>query len=879
MATLNLISNNPFRILGVYVNSKVKDIVANSNKAKAYAQVNKTVSFPSDFDKWLTPIERSITNINTATSNISQTNDKIKFAFFWFANANSLDDIALEHLSKGNVEKAKDIFSKKQTYSSLLNVGIISLIEGDYKAAINNYSILIHEYHFRKDFIDAVCGNQGRYTEDELVELFYETLFEVLSASEVLRDISENHQDYETIRQKAISHPISIINSELSVSKNADRSAVSQLLAGTQLMENTKQALHTLKEIIGKEEQYQLVADGIAKQILQCSINYYNNSDDFNSARKAYVLQRYAYSIAVGQRTKERCKDNVEILQETIEALPPEELQTEVQIIYTKLSAFRKQQRSIANAIDLIKDCSPYLAAIKAHQGSNGSYYRRISTQVEEMALGCTINVVNSSLKKFEDGDNFEKYMAIASLKSTLKEAWKATLYMGVLEIEEEAKKRYMAQRQSLKSILSQVDISTSDIPFSFKLETEQELFDACKTKADYKDYIARFPKGKFTAAAKRKIHKIELEEVAEMRQLLAAITAAKSFSEAIALYAKVKDTTTKYKLDDKCFELCTSTSHYRKYLQTFGNQALHTTEANKHIKDTSTKQRIGCAVIMIMIIIISILFIKSYVKQQEDAAFRELQNNPSTEGCATFLSLHSMSVHREEVFRIYYYCADNDGVLSLNELAEDYPNSEWGQKAAEKVQLLCDSLYQVADKINTIEAWKAFQDSVPVSYYSNSYDKIERIEKKAWSTDAKAWSQARKENTLSAYEKYLELYPNGTHRRAADKKVIDMQVASVYAGAHGELPPMEQTGYGSGIYSRVTIDNSTSYTLTLLYSGPDSKRLVIAPNQSSSLSLKNGTYLIAASVNASSVRNYAGSETLRGGNYSATYYISTSIY
>lgn len=62
--------------------------------------------------------------------------------------------------------------------------------------------------------------------------------------------------------------------------------------------------------------QYQMIADNLAKQILQCGINYYNNTDEDEYVKIdiAYDLQSYAYSIAIGKLTKDRCKENIEIL-------------------------------------------------------------------------------------------------------------------------------------------------------------------------------------------------------------------------------------------------------------------------------------------------------------------------------------------------------------------------------------------------------------------------------------------------------------------------------------------------------------------------------------------------------------------------------------
>lgn len=68
---------------------------------------------------------------------------------------------------------------------------------------------------------------------------------------------------------------------------------------------------------------------------------------------------------------------------------------------------------------------------------------------------------------------------------------------------------------------------------------------------------------------------------------------------------------------------------------------------------------------------------------------------------------------------------------------------------------------------------------------------------------------------------------------------------------------------------------DSTSHTLTLLYSGPDSK-IGYFRRWTSSVRLKNGSYRAAASISASNVSNYAGNENLQGGNYSVDCFIST---
>ena len=100
-----------------------------------------------------------------------------------------------------------------------------------------------------------------------------------------------------------------------------------------------------------------------------------------------------------------------------------------------------------------------------------------------------------------------------------------------------------------------------------------------------------------------------------------------------------------------------------------------------------------------------------------------------------------------------------------------------------------------------------------------------------------------------------------------------------MFDGKHGTLPNMTQTGYGGGYSSYITVTNSTEYTLTLLYSGPDTKKLVIPAGGTSSIRLSNGHYRIAAYSSGTGVGSFTGTETLDGGEYCAEYYIQTSFH
>lgn len=195
-----------------------------------------------------------------------------------------------------------------------------------------------------------------------------------------------------------------------------------------------------------------------------------------------------------------------------------------------------------------------------------------------------------------------------------------------------------------------------------------------------------------------------------------------------------------------------------------------------------------------------------------------------------------------------------------------------------------CRSYISIAEATDNITVWTHYIDTVPAAYRYNAEERLselrEQEERQRWGTESRAWSTAVTLHTAEAYERYLELYPRGSHRTQAEAKFVDLAVDRITSGLHGSLPAMEQTRRSVGSRTaQISVRNSTSYTLTVMYSGPTSRRLVLAPHRSGSLSLARGDYRIAASVASSSVRPFAGNEQVEGGTYEVEYYIQTSQY
>jgi hypothetical protein len=141
-------------------------------------------------------------------------------------------------------------------------------------------------------------------------------------------------------------------------------------------------------------------------------------------------------------------------------------------------------------------------------------------------------------------------------------------------------------------------------------------------------------------------------------------------------------------------------------------------------------------------------------------------------------------------------------------------------------------------------------------------------------------WEKAKRANTISAYKNILVKYPEGKYAEMAEKIIIDKEVDAIMGKSYNKLPSAIGIRSEDVVSPEVQIKNKTSYTLTVRYSGQTmSKKIVLKPGESNTVTLKSGDYRVAASVNASHVRNYAGNEFLRDGNtYLSDYVIETSF-
>ena len=466
---MNIIQNNPYRILGVYSNSPTKERLANHNRMKAFLKVGKSVSFPLDVPQYFSSINRTEASVVDAEAKLTLPKEQMLYAQFWFVKITPLDDVAFKHLIAGEIDKAEEFWQKRLCASSLQNRIVCALVRKDYGCAITCAEALYGNSQNINQFVSAITGTGANFDIANLAFSFLDILCKEVGANKLLPLITNNAWKSH-VGEKAVKPLVDSIQESIDIAKKSKgKGANARLDAGEALRKSTRNHLLQLKSFLStKDLQYQMIADKLGLEILQCGIDYFNDSEEPDAATKAMSLQKYAKSIVVGQMAKDRCKENVDILQKIIDNLPPSEVFAEDRAIHEELRKYCLLPDKICHAVTLLNSTKPHIQSIKRKLGVSNSYYLKISTQVVGNALSNIIAEVNKAQSIFNVDKNdrnaaLAAILGITHVKTVLEEAWKATRIMDGFDIEADYKNgRYSENRSILKGLCEQLGVSTS---------------------------------------------------------------------------------------------------------------------------------------------------------------------------------------------------------------------------------------------------------------------------------------------------------------------------------------------------------------------------------------------------------------------------------
>jgi len=553
---ISAISENPFRILGVYANATQKEITANARKIKRFIEVGQEVEFETDFNNFLPKISRTLESVDNALAKLTNQQERCLNSLFWFTNYS--DSLCLERLRHGSVDSAINFWSEHLSETSAANLSTISFITNHFEDAVDGITTFIHEGPFFEEFCHIICGEEFEIDEDKISRDFIDTLLNDISLPECkalyLRHGSSVEDD-NYLEQLLIEKYDNFIKDAIAVAKNSDKSNPQEVLDVTRtLMNSTRDILKEFAAYVGEDNtEYCMTADRLANQILQGSIDFYNEAIDRYAALDAMELAQYALSIVKGQVKRQRCEENISILQKIVDKIPPREFEHEDEALCSVIRKHTNDAGTLANVWQILEDCANGIAELKALIYSDEEvqdfehkekYLESISSELLNLALNKLIDAVNGA-------------KGIAQL-STVNEAWDIMLNMDEFPMSFDFyENRYKGNRDTLEKLRSfdgHLSVPTSP-KRTVELKTSEEIWGECTTIEDYLDYIERFPNGKHIRAAKNRIS--ELKRAA----------------------------------DDRAFARCKTDDDYDEYLENYPN-GLHTNEAKQKAEEYREREK-----------------------------------------------------------------------------------------------------------------------------------------------------------------------------------------------------------------------------------------------------------------------------------------------
>ena len=312
-----IILNNPFRVLGVYANSTHREIVASISKATKFMEVGREVDYPLDLSqvkslRLKSEVSHSLEDLNNASALLSNSEERLKYAQFWFLKMTPLDEEAFKFLFEGNINQALTIWKSEDNLSSLQNRMMLYFFKGDAKYALQNGEKLYEL--FGDDFLKAVDSNGTLVKNaEDLIHDFIDTLVAYLKPGKLLESI-KSPVWIEYLNQTLSDTTIAKVNEALQEAKdqlellnNEGAASAPVFLSsgiGAKLLANTKDEYYVLKRVFQPDNpRFELISDSIAKMLYECSVDEYNKRK-FSPNYSINLLQ-HALNMAQGSMAKE----------------------------------------------------------------------------------------------------------------------------------------------------------------------------------------------------------------------------------------------------------------------------------------------------------------------------------------------------------------------------------------------------------------------------------------------------------------------------------------------------------------------------------------------------------------------------------------------
>ena len=336
---MDVILENPFRILGLPITATGRQISKRVDDLSLFCEMGKEKLYPTDFSI-LSPVTRTPDSIQRAASQLELADSRLFHSSFWFHSHNSIDELVLELLADGNIIKAKELWSKavggnvsaKNSHNARnLSLLIMSTSMGQKglngRLLIRGSEQFVNSYAWCFPVLEEVMSDPSRKVNASgVLTKFADKVYGVLQRAnidipselektfiEAFSGADDSVDSY--VKNMFVAAPIR--NIEKSVEQCVDsRNDGKSMTAAKKLYASVKEKLEKLECILGPQDlHYQLAADKVSAELILCSTAHFNKmfeTDDtslpFDDAEK---ISKWAKLVAASQAQKDQVENDL----------------------------------------------------------------------------------------------------------------------------------------------------------------------------------------------------------------------------------------------------------------------------------------------------------------------------------------------------------------------------------------------------------------------------------------------------------------------------------------------------------------------------------------------------------------------------------------
>lgn len=506
-----MITQNPYRLLGVFANDSLRVRTANIAKMRAFFQISKSVSFCTDIEELLGTVNRTSSVVNQANDELFDDNKKVKYALFWFHRSDIINEATVPQLNGASIKKF--VAQDTSSYSDFINNAVLCLIEEDYECASKNYCKFIECDSFISIFCEQIGLTRDEIDNKSVIRILITTLFENYPKIEwwtLFSKYMSNRSIQEYVMGIFESLAIGHINKCISFCIDANASDKGLTLAHNLKRETISDVrlLCQLEKDGHLSAESQLALDKLAEELLSRVMGYYESEKMLNEQSVYPTLQMvdYVKSLAHGSGIVDKVTKYKALLQKDIDELPPASIQSEVFAIKQHISDFCSKSDDIKWSLQLVADCVPSLMNIKSTLSVKSKHYIAISTKIADNAiynLDVTIEHINDRDMTF-----------VAKERTLLRQAWQLLMDLSVLNLDADfVSNKLNDRKEDVQNLMIRENVEFNDIHANISLMTEEDIYNECKDYKSLMEFVKKYPASKYVDNALLRIRKIENDD------------------------------------------------------------------------------------------------------------------------------------------------------------------------------------------------------------------------------------------------------------------------------------------------------------------------------------------------------------------------------